>query len=137
MLARIVSAVTLQTDVPSGLTGRAELVVCEADTARALRSGDVQVLGTPRLIALCEQATVAALGSCLPSGWTTVAMRVQFDHVAPVAEGSAVAADAVLDKVEGRRLFFTVTATDQAGLIGAGRVIRVAVERERFLSKSR
>lgn len=127
----------LQTDVPSGLTGRAELVVTEADTALSMGSGDVEVLGTPRLIALCEEATVAALATCLPGEWTTVAMRVQFDHLAPVAPGRRVVAEAVLDKTAGRKLFFTVTASDEVGLVGAGRVTRVAVERERFLSKAR
>ena len=127
----------LQTDVPSGSTGRATLVVALDDTARSLGSGDVEVLGTPRLIALCEAATVAALSDCLPSDWTTVAMRIQFDHLAPVALGGTVVAEAVLDKVEGRRLTFTVCATDQSGLVGAGRVTRVAVERARFLEKAR
>ena len=137
MPGRIVTAVVLRTDVPSGATGRAALVVSVADTARALGSGDVEVLGTPRLIALCEEATVAALEDYLPAGWTTVAMRVQFDHLAPVPIGASVTADAVLDKIEGRRLFFTVTTNDAAGLVGAGRVTRVAVERERFLAKAR
>ena len=43
-----------------GLTSRVELIVTDADTAQALGSGDVPVLGTPRLIALAEAATVAA-----------------------------------------------------------------------------
>jgi hypothetical protein len=45
----------------TGLTGTAELDVADADTAIALRSGDVPTLGTPRLIALCEEATLRAL----------------------------------------------------------------------------
>ena len=38
-------------------------LVGSGDTARALGSGDLDVLGTPRLVAWCEQATVAALGA--------------------------------------------------------------------------
>jgi fluoroacetyl-CoA thioesterase len=64
-------------------------------------------------------------------------MRVRFDHLAPVAIGTAVRAEATLERVEGRRLVFTVTASDASGLVGAGRVTRVAVERERFLNKAR
>ncbi len=124
-------------DLRSGLTGCAELLVTRADTALACGSGDVEVLGTPRLVALCEEATAKALEGVLPVTWTTVAMRVRFDHLAPVAVGSRVRAEATLERVEGRRVVFTVTASDHAGLIGAGRVTRVAVERTRFLAKSR
>lgn len=128
---------TTQTDLHAGLTGRAELVVAHSDTALAAGSGDVEVLGTPQLIALCEQATTAAIAHALDPSWTTVAMRVRFDHLAPVNVGTTVWAEATLERVEGRRLVFTVTASDPAGLVGAGRVTRVAVERERFLAKAR
>ena len=46
-------------------------------------------------------------------------------------------AEAILEKVEGRRLVFTVTATDAAGLVGAGKVTRVVVGRAEFLAKAR
>jgi fluoroacetyl-CoA thioesterase len=134
----MVSPVTIRQSEPhAGLSGRVELTVSAPDTASSLRSGDVPVLGTPRLIALCEEATMVAIAGALPEGWTTVAMRVQFDHLAPVAVGSTVAVEAVLDRVEGRRLVFTVTVNDASGLVGAGRVTRVSVERERFLGKAR
>lgn len=120
-----------------GLSAKVELHVGPTDTATAHRSGDVEVLSTPRLIALCEEASTVAVAGTLPEGWTTVAMRVQFDHLVPVAVGSAVLAEAVLDRVEGRRLVFTVTVIDDSGLVAAGRVTRVAVERARFLAKSR
>jgi predicted thioesterase len=126
-----------RTDLHTGLTGRAELTVSDTDTAASVGSGDVAVLGTPRLIALCEEATTAAIAHALAPAWTTVAMRVRFDHLAPVAIGTTVRAEATLERLEGRRLVFTVTASDPAGLVGAGRVTRVAVERERFMAKAR
>jgi predicted thioesterase len=120
-----------------GLTGRAVLVVADGDTALSMRSGDVPVLATPRLIALCEESTCRALDGTLPPGWTSVAGRVQFDHLAPVRVGSSVTTEATLERVEGRRLVFTVSATDPAGLVGAGRITRVLVERQAFLAKAR
>jgi fluoroacetyl-CoA thioesterase len=118
-----------------GLTGRAALVVGEADTAVAMRSGDVPVLATPRLVALCEEAACAALAGNLDAGHTTVGSSVQFNHLAPTAVGGKVTAEATLEKVEGRRLGFTVSASDANGLVGAGRVTRVVVEAERFLKR--
>lgn len=120
-----------------GLHGSAKLVVADADTALALHSGEVPVLGTPRLIALCEEATMAAVADQLAAGHTTVGMRVQVDHLAPTHVGSAVAAEATLEKVQGRRLTFTVSVSDHCGLVAAGKVTRVVVETERFLDKAR
>jgi predicted thioesterase len=117
------------------LAAAISLQVGDADTAVALRSGEVPVLGTPRLIALCEEASLRAVASMVPEGHTTVGMRVQLDHLVPTAIGTNVTAEATLEKVEGRRLTFTVSATDDRGLVAAGKVTRVVVDVERFLDK--
>lgn len=122
-------------NVAVGLKGVAKLVVGEADTARALGSGDVDVLGTPRMVALFEQATVDALRGILDPGQSTVGMRVQIDHLQPTPVGAEVEVEANLDKIEGRRMTFTVTASDSGGLVAAGKVTRVMVDVERFMSK--
>jgi fluoroacetyl-CoA thioesterase len=113
------------------------LVVADADTAISARSGDVPVLGTPRLLALCEEATVAAVDGHLEPGRTTVGMRVHLDHLAPTAVGGTVRAEAVLEEVDGARLTFKVSAHDKRGLVGVGRVTRVIVSTDRFLEKLR
>ncbi len=59
-----------------GLTAEMTLEVTMDDTADAVGSGDVPVLATPRLIALCEAATVAAIAGQLPEGSTTVGARI-------------------------------------------------------------
>ncbi|HEY2562267.1 MAG TPA: hotdog domain-containing protein [Acidimicrobiales bacterium] len=120
-----------------GLTARVDLTVTDADTAVALRSGDVPVLATPRLVALCEEATCRAIDGHLPEGVTSVAKRVQFDHLVPVGLGGEVTAEATIDRIEGRRLIFTVAVTDGSGLVGAGKVSRVMVDRNAFLSHAR
>jgi fluoroacetyl-CoA thioesterase len=120
----------------AGLVGTVTLDVAATDTAEAFGSGDVPVLGTPRVVALCEQAALVALRSALAADQTSVGKSVQIDHLAPTAVGGVVTADATLEKVEGRRLTFTVTVNDRCGLVAAGRVTRVVVERERFLAKA-
>ena len=120
-----------------GLTARVHLDVTDADTALAVGSGDVPVLATPRVVALCEQASIAALDDSLAGGTTSVGMRVQLDHLAPTAVGHAVTAEATLEKVEGRRLTFTVSVRDAHSLVAAGKVTRVVVDRARFLDRSR
>lgn len=122
--------------VAPGLSAQVELTVAEADTAHAMRSGDVHVLSTPRVIGLCEEASVLALEDQLSSGQTSVGHTVQLDHVAPARVGSRVVAEATLQKVNGRRLTFTVALNDGHGLVAAGILTRVVVDVERFLDSA-
>ena len=100
------------------------LTVTEVDTAMALGSGDVPVLATPRLVALCEEATVAAIAGQLPDGSTSVGTRVEIDHMKPSLVGDAVTARATLVVGDARRLQFTVTVADADR--GANRAARQA-----------
>ncbi|HLH47339.1 MAG TPA: hotdog domain-containing protein [Acidimicrobiales bacterium] len=121
----------------NAITGAAELVVAWEDTAEAVRSGDVPVLATPRVVSLCEQASVEALAGVLEDGRTSVGNRVEVAHLAPVAVGSKVRAVASLERAEGRRLVFSVSVSDDYGLVAAGKVTRVVVDRAAFIDKAR
>ena len=121
--------------VATGARGEAKLVVTEADTAIALGSGTVDVLGTPRVIGLCEEASCRAIAGELPANLTSVGISVRVDHLQPSPVGAEVIAEAVLVKVDGRRLTFTVSACDERGLVAAGKVVRVVVDVGRFMSK--
>lgn len=121
--------------VETGLRGTATLVVTTNDTAAAIGSGDVEVLATPRLIGLCEEATMNALADHLDDTNSSVGMRIRVDHLQPTPVGAAVTAEAVLDQIDGRRLTFTVSVSDSGGLIAAGKITRAIVDRTTFLSK--
>jgi fluoroacetyl-CoA thioesterase len=130
---RIVSVVP----VHGGVQGQVELVVGEGDTAAAVGSGDVPVLATPRVLALCEEAACVAVADRLKPGETTVGLRIELTHIAPTKVGSRVRAEATLERMEGRRMVFTVTVSDACGLIAAGKLTRAVVDRASFLDKSR
>ena len=110
--------------------------VTEADTARALGSGDVDVLGTPRALALAEAATLRAAAASLAPGQTTVGTRVELDHLAPSPVGATVRADAELVYRSGRRLTFDVRLTQDGREVAAGRVVRAIVDRDRFTAQA-
>lgn len=133
-------AASAHANLAAGLSASVHMTVADTDTAEHLRSGDVPVLGTPRLVALCEEASCRAIDGRLGAARTSVASRLQFDHLAPVPIGARVTAEATLEKVEGRRLVFTLSVTldadDRAGLVAAGRLTRVLVERPAFLAKA-
>jgi fluoroacetyl-CoA thioesterase len=118
-----------------GLTAIVRHTVTPSDTAEALGSGDVAALGTPRVVGLCEEATVAALVGHTENGATTVGQSVQINHLLPSPIGATVTAEAVLETREGRRLKFRVALTDGDQLLAAGRIQRVVVNRDDFLAR--
>ena len=118
--------------------GRAEvtMVVGAGDTAAALGSGDVPVLGTPRLLALAEAATVRAAAGVLAPGQTSVGTSVRLEHTAASPVGMRVTVTAELTARDGRRLTFAVEAVDAQGtMAGLGTIERVVVDRATFLAR--
>lgn len=105
-------------------------------TAMAVGSGDVEVLGTPVLLAWCEEATCDALS--LEHGQTSVGARVEIEHLIPSPIGTTIIANADLIAREGRLVTFRVEAVDGSGaLVGSGQIRRIVVDRDRFLSRLR
>jgi fluoroacetyl-CoA thioesterase len=115
-----------------GLTAQLLFMVEAEDTALKIGSGDVAVLGTPRLLAFAEMATVQAIRDHLDPGQTTVGTRVELDHLAASPVGSHVEVSAELLSVDGRRLVFGVPARDEDRLLSTGTIERALVERDRF-----
>jgi predicted thioesterase len=119
-----------------GAVTRVQLTVTDADTAQAVGSGDVPVLGTPKILALAEAATVGATATRLPPGLTTVGVRVELEHKAATPIGRTVVAEARLAKADGRRLIFEIAVREGETVVADGRVERVVVDRHRFLEKA-
>ena len=111
--------------------------VTNADTAAALGSGSLPVLGTPRLLAWCEAATCAAIEESLAAGATSVGTRVQIEHLVASPVGAEVEVTASTAYVDGRLHRFAVAArhTSDGKVVGSGEVTRVVVDAERFLSR--
>jgi predicted thioesterase len=114
-----------------------ELVITDDDTAVSHRSGTLPVLATPRVVALVEEASVQAVGDTLEPGHTTVGMKVQLDHLAPTAVGRTVVAESIIEAINGRRISFQVSVNDERGLVAVGRVTRVVVDIDQFMTKAR
>jgi predicted thioesterase len=111
------------------------LRVGEEDTAAALGSGDVAVLGTPRVLAIAEQASRQALGDSLGPEHTTVGAWAEVEHIAPSWVGDQVEANAVLLGVHGRRLEFSVTVTSGDKKVAHVHHRRVVVDRKKYLGR--
>lgn len=111
--------------------------VRHVDTAEAVGSGDLPVLGTPTLIAWLEAASVEVCGSTDQE--TTVGTRVGVDHYRASKVGSMIQCTATVAEIDGRLVTFKVKATmdvdGQEVLVGRGVVTRSIVDRERFMDK--
>ena len=118
---------------PASLT----FVVGDDDTALAVGSGSLPVLGTPRLLAWLEAATCACLDPLIPDGSTSVGTRVQVEHLAASPVGASVEVSASSAYEDGRLYRFTVSARDTSSgkVVAAGEITRVVVDVERFLSR--
>ena len=119
-----------------GLSSTIQQQIGEAETARRLGSGTVDVLGTPELVRLMEAAAVAALADHLPPEFTTVGVALNIKHIAPTPVGLKVKVRAALTEVQGRRLKFQLIAHDDMEEIGRGTHERVLVEVDSFLARA-
>ena len=111
--------------------------VTPEDTARAVGSGSLEVLGTPRLLAWCEAATCAAIEDSLSEGETSVGTRVALEHTAASLVGAALEVTASLVYTDGRLRRFSVAAREGGKVVGTGEITRVVVDAEKFLVRLR
>ncbi len=110
-----------------------DFVVKESDTAQAVGSGVVPVLGTPVLVSWLEATTLQTVE--MPEHSVSLGVHVDIGHLAPSPVGAQVRCEAELVAAAGLRLTYHVTAHNQDGTqISVGTIDRVVVQRERFLS---
>ena len=95
-----------------------------------------QVLATGFMVGLVEWACIEALNPHLD--WPreqSVGAHINVSHLAATPAGLTVTVDIRLDRVEGRRLFFTVSAHDGVDRIAEGTHERFVIDAERFVTK--
>ena len=136
-------------ELAPGLLAELRIVVSEADTAIAAGSGDVPVLATPRLLALAEAASVAAIEPHLAAEMTSVGTAASLEHRRASPVGAEIVVEAELTEVDGRRLVFSFIVrhspsgpsagggpeAEEDLVVGAGTLERVVVDREKFLAR--
>jgi len=105
-------------------------------TADAMGNRGVQVLATPFLIGLLENAAAGVLIPHLPPGASTVGTMVEMRHLAATPVGMTVRARATLLEGDGRRFLFQVEAWDDKDKVAEGRHERAIVPNlARFLER--
>lgn len=97
-----------------------------------------RVLATGFMIGLFEWACIQAVNPHLD--WPreqTVGVEVRLSHVAATPPGLTVTVRGRLEKIEGRKLSFSLVADDGIDKISEGTHERYVIDAERFVAKAR
>jgi predicted thioesterase len=120
----------------AGIKGYQEMIVSKRDTAKVHGSGTLDVLATPRMIALVEETAWKSIAEHLEPGMGSVGIRVDIRHLAATPVGMKVWCETVVSEVEGRKLSFHAAVYDEAGKIGEGAHERFLVDEVKFQEKA-
>ncbi|MGN6463495.1 MAG: thioesterase family protein [Pseudolabrys sp.] len=122
--------------IPVGAKGTYTLKVTPAHLANQFKDSMLPpVFATPMMITAMENAALNAIKAYLEPGESAVGTAVDIRHLAATPVGHQVTAEAEVTKVDGRRVFFIVTARDQTEEIGNGTHERMVVDVDRIRRK--
>lgn len=118
-----------------GLENTTEFTVAKEHTAAFIGSGDLEVLGTPALIAWLEMNCRDAVKDLIPSDSTSVGTRMELEHLKASSIGSVITCQSKVTSIDGRLIQFLLTAESDGQLVAQGNHTRAVVSRERFLAR--
>ncbi|MCI5740254.1 MAG: thioesterase family protein [Lachnospiraceae bacterium] len=110
--------------------------VTDKNTAKTMKSGELNVYATPAMIALMEQAAYTSVADELEEGQGSVGTLMNVKHISATPVGMEVTAKSELVEIDGRRLVFQVEAFDERGKIGEGEHERFIVDNVKFQQKA-
>lgn len=119
-----------------GAEYKLEIKVEPSHTAKAVGSGELEVLATPKMCALMEECAYKCIAPHLDEGASSVGTMLNISHVSATPVGMTVTVLATVTGAEGRKISFDLKAYDEAGLIGEGTHERFIVFSEKFVSKT-
>jgi fluoroacetyl-CoA thioesterase len=125
----------MEINIPQAVKGEQTVFVNETNTAKAYGSGLIDVFATPAMVGLMENTAHTSIQEFLPQGMVTVGIEINVKHIKATPLGMKVTCNSVLEKVEGKRLFFNVEAFDEVGKIGEATHIRYIVDAVKFVEK--
>jgi fluoroacetyl-CoA thioesterase len=122
--------------VPLGTTGSFTLTVAPPHLADRFKDEALPpVLATPVMIMIMENAALAAVRPFLEPGESIVGTAIDIRHLAATPVGHRVRGTAEVTKVDGRRVEFIVSASDETEEIGRGTHERMVVDLRRLAAR--
>ena len=119
--------------IPLGTTGTSTLRVQPEHLANRFKDAMLpQVLATPVMILIMENAALNAIRPFLDAGESAVGIAVDVKHLAATPVGFEVCATAEVVGVDGKRIDFKVSARDGTAEIGKGSHQRIVIDLRSF-----
>ena len=119
--------------MPLGVKGSFSLVVTPDHLANRFKDATLPpVLATPVMIMIMENAALNAMKPYLDAGETALGTRVDVRHISATPAGRSVTGEAEVSKSDGRRIEFTIRATEGTEVIGIGTHERVIIDFAKF-----
>ena len=124
----------MELNIPLNLCNEEREIVNANNVATVVGSGSVEVFATPAMIALMEKTANNSLRNHLPEGCVTVGVEINTKHIKASGLGKEIVCKSELIKVDGKKLFFNISAYEGEDLIGQASDTRVVVDKEKFLN---
>jgi fluoroacetyl-CoA thioesterase len=120
-------------EIPLGVKGTFTLRVLPEHLANRFKDAILpQVLATPVMVLMMENAALNAIRPYLNPGETAVGTAIDVRHLAATPVGHEVRAEAEVIKAEGKHLEFRVSAYDETEEIGRGTHRRAIIQLDSF-----
>lgn len=119
-----------------GIKGRQEMTVEERMSAKAIKSGELEVFATPAMIAFVENTALESVKEYLEEGTGTVGTKVNVSHIAATPVGMKVTCETELVEIDRRRLKFSVVVYDEKEKIAEGEHERFIIDCAKFMDKA-
>ena len=116
----------------TGRTYQSQTRVEEWMTAEKAGNKGVDVLATPMLLQLVEEAAMACLAPLLEGNEISLGTHVDIAHLAATPVGLIVRTEVEVIKTDGKRVEFAFTAFDEREKIADGTHERYIMTREKF-----
>lgn len=110
-------------------------VVTAEKSAEQVGSGLLPVYATPAMIALMEKCASECVAPYIEEGKSSVGTMLNIKHLSASPIGMQITCTATLTEVDGRRLVFSLEASDEKGPIGEGTHERFIIDIDRFMAK--
>jgi fluoroacetyl-CoA thioesterase len=119
--------------IPIGTKATATLVVKPEHLASRFKDAMLPaVFATPMMIRVMENAALDAIKPYLEPGESAVGTSVDVKHLSATPVGHEVRATAEVVRVEGKRIDYVVSASDEQGEIGKGTHQRIVIDLASF-----
>lgn len=124
----------MELNIPLNLCNEEKEIVNANNVATVVGSGSVEVFATPAMIALMEKTANNSLRNYLPEDCVSVGVEINAKHIKASAIGKEIVCKSELIKVDGKKLFFNISAYEGEDMIGQASHTRVVVNKEKFLN---